>query len=184
MKKVGATFQRARLYSFYDIKQIVELYLDDLLVHSQQQEDHSGNLRHIFLRCRHYRIRLNPHTCVFCVEAECLLGFVVYSDGIRIDPLNISSIMALPPPTDIIELQILQGKENFLHRFVCHFVEKTHGYMHLLKKNTPFLWDDQAQRDFYNLKHAITHSPLLHFQIIQEIFCFTLPPPLLPLAWS
>ena len=34
--------------------------------------------------------------------------------------------------------------------------------MRLLKKNTPFLWDDQTQRDFDNLKHAITHSPMFH----------------------
>ena len=34
--------------------------------------------------------------------------------------------------------------------------------MHLLKKDTPFFWDDQAQRAFDNLKHALTHSPMIH----------------------
>ena len=67
-----------------------------------------------------------------------------------------------PTTTDITELQSFQGKENFLHCYVCNFVEKTHGYMCLLKKNTPFLWDDQAQWDFDNLKHSITHSHVLH----------------------
>ena len=38
-----------------------------------------------------------------------------------------------------------------------------HSYMHLLKKNTPFFLDDQAQHDFHdNLKHALTHSPVIH----------------------
>ena len=37
-----------------------------------------------------------------------------------------------------------------------------HGYMHLLKKDTLFFWDDQAQRGFDNLKHALTHSPMIH----------------------
>ena len=32
--------------------------------------------------------------------------------------------------------------------------------MHLLKKDTLFYWDDQAQRAFDNLKHALTHSPV------------------------
>ena len=45
---------------------------------------------------------------------------------------------------------------------MCNFAEKTHGYMDLLKKNTPFFWDDQAQRTFDNLKHALTHSPMIH----------------------
>ena len=34
--------------------------------------------------------------------------------------------------------------------------------MCLLKKDTPFFWDDQSQWDFDNLKHALTHSPVLH----------------------
>ena len=34
--------------------------------------------------------------------------------------------------------------------------------MCLLKKDNPFFWDDQAQRAFDNLKHALTHSPVIH----------------------
>ena len=144
LKNTGSTFQRSMSYAFHDIKNIVEPYLDDVPAHSQQREDHPGNLRDIFLRCRHYNIQLNPHKCVFCVETGHLLGFVVSKDGIQIDPLNIVAILALPTPTNIVELQSLQGKAKFLRRFVCNFVEKTHGYMHLLKKNTPFFWYDQA----------------------------------------
>ena len=87
---------------------------------------------------------------------------MVSKDGIQIDPLKIAAILALPTPTNVLELQSLQGKENFLHRFVCNFAEKMHGYMCFLKKNTPFFWDDQAQRTFDNLKHALTHSPVIH----------------------
>ena len=34
--------------------------------------------------------------------------------------------------------------------------------MCLLKKNTLFFWDDQAQQDFDNLRYALTHSPMIH----------------------
>ena len=86
-----------------------------------------------------------------------LLGFLVSKDGIQIDPLKISSILSLPSPTNLLELQSLQGKANFLRRFVCNFAKKTHGYMRLLKKDTLFFWDDQAQWAFDNIKHALTH---------------------------
>ena len=36
LKNVGATFQRAMSYVFHDIKNIVQLYLDDLPAHSHQ----------------------------------------------------------------------------------------------------------------------------------------------------
>ena len=138
MKNDGATFQRAMSYAFHNIKHIIEPYLDDLPTHSQRQEDHPGHLRDIFLRCRHYNIRINSHKCVFCVETGRLLGCVVSKDGIQIDTLKIASIINLPAPTILLELQILQGKEKFLRHFVCNFAEKIHGYMRLLKKDTPF----------------------------------------------
>ena len=87
---------------------------------------------------------------------------MVSKDGIQIDPLNIAAIINLPTPNDILELQSLQGKENFLFHFMCNFAKKMHGYMCLLKKNTPLFWDDQAQRAFDNLKHALTHSLVIH----------------------
>ena len=122
----------------------------------------SSDLRDIFLRCCHYNIWLNPHKCVFCIETGHLLGFVVSKDGTWIDPLNIATIINLPSPTNILELQSLHGKENFLHHFVCNFVEKMHSYMCLLKKDTSFFWDDQAQWSFDNIKHSLTHSPVIH----------------------
>ena len=91
-----------------------------------------------------------------------LLGFVVSKDGIYIDPLKIAAILALLAQTNIVELQSLQGEANFLHRFMCNFIEKTHSYICLLKKDTLFFWDDQAQWVFDNIKHALTHSPMIH----------------------
>ena len=33
--------------------------------------------------------------------------------------------------------------------------------MRLLKKDTPFVWDELAQHVFNNIKHALTHAPML-----------------------
>ena len=59
-------------------------------------------------------------------------------DGIHIDPLNFEAILALPAPTNVKELDSLQGKDIFLRRFIYNYVEKTHEFMWLLKKDTLF----------------------------------------------
>ena len=169
LKNAGATFQRAMSYVFHDIKHIADPYLDDLPAHSDRREEHLSHLRAIFLRCRFYRVRLNPHKCIFCVESGRLLGFIVSRDGIRIDPFKVEAILALPPPTTVTQLQSLQGKANFLRRFVCNYAEMSQGYMRLLKKDTPFIWDEQAQLSFEKLKHALTNAPLIHPRIIPKI---------------
>ena len=66
LKNVGATFQRAMSYAFHDINYTVQPYLDYLPAKMRKREDH---LRQIFIRCKYYTIRLNPHTCIFVVEA-------------------------------------------------------------------------------------------------------------------
>ena len=129
-------------YAFHDVKHIVEPYLDDLPAHSQRREDHPGHLERYSWDAV-IIIYVSIHINVFFyVETGRLLGFVVSKDGILIDPLKIATILALPAPTNLLKLQSLQGKENFLHRFVCNFTEKMHGYMCLLKKVTPFFYDD------------------------------------------
>ena len=69
LKNVGATFQRAMSYSFHDIHHIVQPYLDDLPAHSSTRKDQPEHLRQIFLRCRCYNIRVNPHKFIFCVDS-------------------------------------------------------------------------------------------------------------------
>ena len=78
-----------------------------------------------------------------------------------IDPFKVEAILNLPPPRNLRQLQSLQGKANFLRRFLANFAELTRGYMRLLKKDTPFRWDEQANKSFEALKKALTSSPIL-----------------------
>lgn len=82
LKNAGATFQCAMSYAFHDIPHVVQPYLDDLLAHSAKCHDHPTHLHEIFLRCRHYCIRLNLHKCVLCIESGRVLGFFVSKEDI------------------------------------------------------------------------------------------------------
>ena len=128
---------------FHDLKMIIEVYLDDLAAHSRLRVCHPYHLRLVFERCSRYQVHLNPHKCIFCMTVGRLLGFIV-SKGIRIDPLKVEATLQLSPPRDIRHLQCLQGMAKFLRRFVFNFSNLTKGFMCLLKKDTPFYWDERA----------------------------------------
>jgi hypothetical protein len=161
LKNVGMTFQCAMSYAFHDIKNIVQPYIDDLSVHSMRRQDHLAHLWVIFLPGCYYHIRLNPHKCVFCVESGRLLGFIVSIHRIWVDPLKVEAILKLHLPSMICQLQSLQGKGNFLRRFIPNYVELMKGFTRLLKKDYDFLWDDTAKKFFEALKLALTRTPLL-----------------------
>ena len=50
---------------------------------------------------------------------------------------------------------------NFLQRFAVNFANLTKGFMHLLKKDRPFFWDEQAQESFDALKQTLASAPFL-----------------------
>ena len=83
------------------------------------------------------------------------------NEGIRVDPFKVEVVVQLPPPSSIRQLQSLQGKANFLRRFIENYAEITKGFMRLLRKGVPFVWDDFAQRSFDALKKALVSAPLL-----------------------
>eukprot|EP00253_Pinus_taeda_P005158 PITA_05158 len=148
-------------YAFHDIKHVIEAYLDDLAARSRKRTDHPSHLRMVFERCRFYKIRLNPNKCIFIVTSSWLLGFIVSNEGIQVDPFKVEAIVRLPPPSSIRQLQILQGKANFLRRFIANYVKITKWFMRLLQKGVPFVWDDFAQRSFDALKKALVSTLLL-----------------------
>jgi hypothetical protein len=163
LKNFGATFQCAMTFAFHDLKHIVKAYLNDLAPHSRKRVDHVTHLQLVFERFCYYRIRLNPQKCIFCVRSVRLLGFLVSETGIMIDPLKVKEILQFPPPCMIRQLQGLQGKANFLGRFIVNYANITKGFMRLLKKDTPFIWDERAQESFNTLKKALVSVPLLKF---------------------
>ena len=67
-----------------------------------------------------------------------MLGFVVSKEGIRINPLKVQAILDLPVPANLLQIQKLQGKANFLRRFIPNYAEMAKGFTQLLKKGLPF----------------------------------------------
>jgi hypothetical protein len=161
LKNTGATFQWAVSYAFHDITRIVEAYLNYLTTHSKNRADHPAHLRAIFDRCRKYKIRLNPLKCSFCVVVGRLLGFIISKHRIMVDPFKVEAILQLSPPFTVHQHQSLQEKVNFLRRFITNYVEITKGFMHLLKKEVPFYWDERDQRYFEALKNALSLALVL-----------------------
>ena len=93
LKNVGATFQHDMTFAFHDLKHIDESYIDDLVAHSRKRVDHPNHLLLFFESFHHYRIRLNPHKCIFCIRSSRLLGFLVSEIGIMVDPLKVEEIL-------------------------------------------------------------------------------------------
>lgn len=139
LKNAGATYQRAMTYIFHDyMHDIIEYYVDDLLAKSKTREQHPEILIKICDRLLEFNVRLNPKKCVFGVTLGKLLRFIVSWWGIEIDPNKIKAITDMPPPSNIKQLQILQGKLQAIRLFISQLLDKCKPFTKLLKKGTIF----------------------------------------------
>ena len=78
LKNAGATYQR--LVNNMFVRQIgwnVEVYVDDMLVKSKEEDHHLNDLRETFETLCLYRVKLNPSKCMFGVLSGKFLSFMV-----------------------------------------------------------------------------------------------------------
>ena len=93
LKNAGATYQRAMVTLFHDMMhKEIEVYVDDLIAKSQEDESHVENLQKLFERLRKFQLKLNLAKCTFGATFGKLLGFIVSKKGIEVDPDKIKAI--------------------------------------------------------------------------------------------
>jgi hypothetical protein len=162
LMNVGATFQRAMDIAFVGEKdKFVVIYLDDITVFSNSDEDHLRHLRQVFLKCRRYGLSLNPKKSHFSLEQGKLLGHIVCVDGVKIDPARVIAIQNISIPRTKKEIQSFLGKINFLRRFIPNFVELVKHITGMLKKGSEIKWRTEAKDSFQSIKQAISDAPVL-----------------------
>ena len=105
LKNVGATYQRLVNHMFHpQIGQNVEVYVNDMLVKSQNEGKHLDDLQEIFNTLRQCNMRLNPNKCAFGVSSGKFLGFMVSRRGIEANPNKIQTILDMKPPQNVKEV--------------------------------------------------------------------------------
>lgn len=62
---------------------MLEVYMDDMIVKSEQEVDHVIHLKKVFEQTQKYNMRLNPKKCTFVVWARKFLDFYRIERGIE-----------------------------------------------------------------------------------------------------
>ncbi|MCI28177.1 hypothetical protein A2U01_0049377, partial [Trifolium medium] len=99
LKNAGATYQRMMNKVFRaEIGDMLEVYMDDMIVKSKEEIDHMTHLRKVFDRARQCKMRFNPEKCTFGVRAGKFLGLYLTDRGIEANPDKCRAFTELPTP--------------------------------------------------------------------------------------
>ena len=99
-----ATDQRAMTIIFHDfLHNLVELYVNDLVLKRKDRENHPYDLSKVFEKLRVHQPKVNPLKCAFLVTSGEFLHFIVQKERIEIDPDEVNTIIQMPPPRNLRE---------------------------------------------------------------------------------
>ncbi|MBW0559584.1 hypothetical protein O181_099299 [Austropuccinia psidii MF-1] len=160
-----ASFQNLVSDIFADFLDVfVVVYLDDIMVFSSSEEEHVKHVASVLQRLRDNNLFAKASKCVFHASSVEYLGYVVSSDGLKMDSLKTQQILNWPQPKNIKALQSFLGFANFYCRFIKHYSKKITSLTSLLKKDCPFIFNEEALSQFQSLKEDFTTAPILsHF---------------------
>ena len=119
LKNPGATYQSlVNKMVVWQIGRTVEVYVDDMLVKTKEEDHYLDDLWETFETLRLYGMKLNLNKCVFGVSSRKFLDFMVSQRGVEVNPDKIQAILEMSPPKNIKEVQSLNGRAIALNRFI------------------------------------------------------------------
>jgi len=157
-----AAFQRFMNDIFSDLLDVyVIIYLDDILIFSDDPSQHSAHVREVFRRLRANGLYCRPDKCKFSCDSVEYLGFFLSTDGLTMDPSKVKTILDWPEPRRIKDVQSFLGFANFYRRFISEYSRIVVPLTRLTRKGVPWSFSDEARASFNALKSAFTSAPVL-----------------------
>ena len=136
-------------------------YIDDVFIGADDINQLLDDLEQILELIRPTNLRLKPSKCKIGQERSVIFGYEVQQGQFRIAPDRIQALLDLPPPKTKRELLKLFGSFSYFRAslpFQSSLAHHQTEFHDLLKKETPFEWNDSYQQKFLNLKLALSCS--------------------------
>ena len=157
-----ATFQRLMDKIITpDLKPNVFCYLDDIIILTENFEEHLKNLEIVLEKINQAGLTINLEKCEFgCSEVK-YLGFIVNEKRLLMDEDKIKPILEFLTPKNVKQLQRIIGMTSWYRRFIPKFSEIMEPLHTLLKKGVEWKWNAKQEQALEKIKKLPTTGPIL-----------------------
>ena len=143
------------------VDQFVVVFIDDILVYSNDWKDHDTHLRVVLETLKKKQLYEKLSKCEFWLREVSFLGHIISEEGIRVDPKKIEVIIEWKPLRNVTEVRSFLGLAGYYRRFVKGFSMTVAPMIRLLQKNTRFEWSEKCQASFEKLKAFLIKASVL-----------------------
>ena len=144
-----------------DLDQYVFVYLDDIIIVSEDFNKHLEVLSEVLRRLQSAGLSVSPEKCQICRPELKYLGYVVDDQGLHVDPEKVRAILDMPIPTSVKEVRRVMGMASWYRRFVPNFSTLVAPINTLLRKGIPFEWTSKCDTAYQILKQHLISAPVM-----------------------
>ena len=143
------------------LDKFVIVFIDDILIYSRSQEEHSQHLRQVLETLRAEKLYAKFSKCEFWIQEVDFLGHVVSKEEIHVDPSKIKAIDSWATPRTPTEIRQFLGLAGYYRRFIPNFSKIAKPLTTLTQKNVTFDRGEKQDSAFQTLKRALCSAPIL-----------------------
>ena len=107
----------------------VVIYLDDILIYSENEQDHVALLKRVLERLQEHQLAITPDKCELYRSRVNFLGYIISLEGVEMDQEKIRTVVEWKAPDSVKGVQSFLRFANFYRRF-------TEGYSKLTRPLT------------------------------------------------
>ena len=165
----GGLFQREIEKVLRGIPNVV-VYLDDVLIASQTEEEHWRRLDLVFQRLESAGLRVRENKCLLMQPRVEYLGHKLDRSGIRPLDDKVSAILSTPAPSNVADLKSFLGLVTYYSRFIPQRAMMLAPLYDLLRKDIGWTWGRAEEESFQECKRKLAAKTLLvHFDASRDL---------------
>ena len=138
-----ATFMDLMHRDFHPyLNRFVVVFMDDILIHSETEEDHEDHLRVVLQTLRDHQLYAKFSKCEFWLTEVRFLGHVVLASGVSVDPEKVEVVMSWERPKSVFEIRSFFELAEYYRKFIEDFSRLAAPMTKLTKREVKFEWND------------------------------------------
>ena len=145
---------------------ICEIYIDDVIIYAQTEDDFLNRMRQVFDRFRKHKLTFNPEKVRLGLQRVEYVGHVIDDTGLSFTREKISEVADFPKPMTAKALQSFIGLAGYFRRHIRDFTSMEHPMRLMIaqyKRTKRFDWTPEGIEAFEAMKKAINDCPKLYF---------------------
>jgi hypothetical protein len=157
-----------------ELDKFMVVFIDDILVYSENEKDHEEHLRIVLTRLRDHKLYAKFSKCEFWLKKVPFLGHILSENGVSVDPSKVQEVMDWKAPTTVPKVRSFLGLAGYYRCFIPDFLKIVKPMTSLLQKDHKFVWTEECEAAFHTLQKLLITAPVLAQPDIEkpfDVFC-------------